>query len=331
MPSPLASADSARTLLGTVIEPGILPNREAWPDGLLDDLQKFRQGDLVEEFPALYLGDPDSPGHRQTAVYAGGDPGVIEFDPFPFGMILTQTCDLREENRTPRRPWVHIAPVYNGEAKYVANPQSGKKRSLIGSNIRGWLVEGRGPQYLLHLTDFNPEPGLWVADLRLIVATDKGWLAGRNPIRAFDAEADRREVGRRMASLHVRPAFDERFEAAVKRPLINALKELEEESELLGLIYKEVYEFGVRADDNIEMGVAEVWILSRGGLSDTVKVWFDDRSAEWQANAADIGLNLLPTQIGDLKVMSADEYLSLTRVPLSYVSPDPPWFGIGNG
>lgn len=314
-----------------MIEPGIPPDRGAWPDGLLDHLQRFRQGDLIAGFPALYLGDPDSPGHAQTAAYADSGPGVIEFEPFPFGMVLTQTCDIREENsKRPSRPWVHVAPVYNGEAKYKPDPDSATERSLLGSNIRSMLVNGGGPLYLLFLKDFNPEPGLWVADLRLIVATDKGWLAGRAPIRAFDTEVARRDVGRRLAMLQMRPAFDERFEAAVRRPLIRALRVLDADSALHDAIYREVHQFAVRSDDNINMSRAEVWILSLAPLSEPVRQWFEAQGAEWQASAADSGFDLLPTQFSDLRSMTAEEYLSLTTMPLSYISPDPPWYGVGS-
>lgn len=312
-----------------MIELGILPRREAWPDGLLEHLQGFRQGDVIAGFPGLYLGDPDIAAHAQTAAYAGSGPGVIEFEPFPYGLILTQTCDLREENsRRPSRPWVHVAPIYNGEEK-LEQPEDLRGRSLLGSNIREMLLKGGGPLYLLHLNDFQPEPGLWVADLRLVVPVDKGWLAGKDPIRAFDSEEGRRGVGYRVAMLQMRPAFDEQFESAVRRPLVKALRALGTESDLCREIYAQVHQFAVRSNDNVAMSQAEVWILSLEPLSESVREWFDEQNAEWQANAAETDLNLLPTQFSELRSLTAEEYLSLTTMPLAYLSPDPPWYGAG--
>ncbi len=44
----------------------------------------------------------------------------------------------------------------------------------------------------------------------------------------------------------------------------------------------------VRTDDTVEMGLAQVWILSYEPLSEPVRLWFEDHDAQWQANAAEI-------------------------------------------
>lgn len=315
-----------------MIPPGVPPDRTGWPEGLLDHLRKFRQGNAVEGFPPVYLGDPSVAVHIQTAAYGDYGPGPIEFaSEFPYGLILTQTCDLREEDsRQPSRPWVHIAPIYNGEEKYRPDSDSPKERSFLGSNIRTWLEEGRGPQYLLHLPDLTHATGFWVADLRLVTAVEKGWLMGREPITAFANQERRREVGRRMAMLHRRPAFDGRFEEAVRAPLIRALSDLEGEApDLLRALYRQVQQFAVVSDDNVDMAWTQVWILARQPLSPEVRQWLEERAAEWQASAAANGLSLLATQYSELDTMTATEYLRLTTMPLSAISPDPPWFGAG--
>jgi hypothetical protein len=129
--------------------------------------------------------------------------------------------------------------------------------------------------------------------MRLIAPVDKGWLMDREPIAAFATPDRRREVGRRMAMLHRRPAFDGRFEGAVRVPLIRSVVDLEGEApDLLRALYEQIYEFGVLSDDNVDMGWAQVWILSRQPLSPEVSQWLEELAADWQAIAAENGLNL---------------------------------------
>lgn len=305
---------------------GIPRTRDKWPQGVLEHLGSFRQGDVVEGFPMSYLGNPDVPVHAQTAAYRNVGPGVIEFEEdFPYGMITTQTCDIREEDSNqPTRPWVQIVPVYDGEHKHEPTPGSTKRSSYIPSNIRDFMTEGGGSQYLLRLQDF-PQDGFWVADLRLSISVDKGWLLGRNPITVFGSEKSRRMVGNRLAMLADRPAFDGRFERAVKKPLMKELDSLKETT--LGRdIYRQVAEFRIRADDNINMGSVEIWVFSDSPLSEDVRRWFDEQTDQWRRMADKEGLVLLPTQYSQLDKTSAKVYRSLTMMSLMDLTPNPPWY-----
>ncbi len=310
-----------------MIPPGVPPDRERWPPGLLTHLTRFKQGDLVKGFPVVYIGDPDVAAHLQTAAYAGEGAGPIEFEPFDYGMIVTQTCDLREEDSTnPSRPWVQIAPVYDGLRTYLGS--DGVSRKVLHGGIRNMLESGGGQLYLMHLPHFGTADEFWVADFRLTVPVDKGWLLGKEPVNAFESEEERRKVGMRTAMQQIRPAFDGRFVEAVQQPLISALKTLaKEDPELSAAIHRETHQFGMRSAENVVMAYAEVWILSLVPLTDTVRVWLDDQSETWHRKAAELGLNLLPTQYRELRSTTAQEYVSLTVVPLSHLSPHPLWYG----
>ena len=310
-----------------MIEPGLQRSRKDWPKGVLSHLQGFRQGDVFEGLPVPYIGNPAVAVHQQTKAYSGFDSDMIGFGAdFPYGMILTQTCDIREEDsKIPRRPWILAAPVYNSATRYW-DSISNKERSFLDGGIRKLLAVGRGPQYLLGLPDFVPSPGLWVADFRLVVSIEKGWLLDRNPIQAFDSEESRKRVRRQVASLLTRPAFDGRFEQAVRRPLVKSLSSLD--SALYNAIYQEVENLAVEADNNVTMNRVQVWVLSREALSDEVRQWFVEQNDLWHRISLDNGLNLLNIQFGVLRSMTADRYINLTMMPLSDITPEPPWYGV---
>lgn len=305
---------------------GIPRSREEWPSGVLEHLQTFRQGDVVEGFPLPYIGNPEVPVHSQTEAYRNMGSGTIEFkDDFPYGMITTQTCDIREEDsKQPVRPWVQMVPVYDGEQKHEPTLGSTKQSSYIPSNLRRFITEGREPQYLLYLPGF-PKSGFWVADLRISVSVDKGWLLRRAPISVFESEEDRRNVGRRLAMLADRPAFDGRFERAVRRPLLKGLISLED-AKLRKDIHQEVAEFRINADDNISMKRVEIWVLSNYPLSEPVKKWFDEQAGHWEGEAIREGLNLLPVRYSPLEEINAKTYRSMTMMPLHDLTPNPPWY-----
>lgn len=305
---------------------GIPRKREEWPSGVLEHLQSFRQGDVVEGFPLAYIGDPEVPVHFQTKAYRDMGSGTIEFESdFPYGMITTQTCDIREEDSNPPiRPWVQMVPVYDGEQKHEPTLGSTKQYSFLPSNIRRFIKEGRVPQYLMPLPGF-PKSGFWVADLRISVSVDKGWLLRRDPISVFETEEDRRSVGKKVAMLADRPAFDGKFERAVRNPLRRGLVALEN-TQLGQDIYREVVEFRIRADDNITMKRVEIWVLSDLPLSEPVREWFDEQAVLWAEQADKEGLILLPIRYSRLEEINAKIYRSLTMMPLHDLTPNPPWY-----
>ncbi len=306
-----------------MIQPGIPNARADWPAGLLDHLAKFRQGDVVAGFPTSYLGDPDAAVHAQTAAYRDQGVGTIHFDDFPYGMIASQTCDIREEiSRSPQRPWILVAPVYDGMVTWLPDG-SAKERSTITSNIRRMLEAGGGPTYLLYLPSF-PESGFWVADLRLLAPVEKGWLLSKEPISPFSDRGDQEKVAGRFALLFDRPAFDDRFELSVIRPLRTALTELKErDPELMANVWNTIPRIAVMSDDIAEMTYARVVVLAHADPGDAVQAWLDSQAEAWQAAAAESGLTLLPTETRTLSDLPTSDYLKMTTLPLPALAPDP--------
>lgn len=186
-------------------------------EGLVDDwhpevvaaAERFDQGDLVERPPFFYAAQPHLGVWATTrSVAPDVDPSdcpVIELEEDecpPYGVITSQGCDIAD---THRKPWVQIAPVYPAE-------------EVLGGPQRLGDVRRDGVPYLVLLDPPNLD-GLWVADLRVEMPVEKSWLAGREPIAAFKADADRRHFARRLAGRMERPALHDAVHVAIVRPL----------------------------------------------------------------------------------------------------------------
>lgn len=180
-----------------------------WPAAVVDTVGRFDQGDLVERPPLVYAARPSCGVWSTTRLLAAdvddNEDIVIEVDPEdrpPFGIITSQGCDIADATR---KPWVQVAPVYD-----AAGAASSEARL---ADIRRESVP--------HLALLSPPDidGLWVADLRLEIAIEKSWLAGREPISGFATEEERANFSRRLAGRLQRPALPDPVHDAVVRPL----------------------------------------------------------------------------------------------------------------
>jgi len=315
-----------------VIPAQIPPDRDHWPPGVLDTLRAFRQGDIVAGLPYFYWGEPARPVLDLTGSYTDEGEGVIEAARrFDYGMIATQTCDLVEEDSAhPGQPWVHLCPAYNAEATYRPDgttPETPETElpKLIPGGERSLIRQGRSQRYLW--LPALPD-GCWIADLRLFIPVEKGWLAGQERIEGFPSESERIMAGRRLAWLHDRPAFDGRFVRSVQTPLRQALMRLRREDRaLFDHLSDQVPEIGVSTDENISIATTELVVLCEGEPEQPIMNWFH----EWWVESAERGmtesLTLLPLRFERLDQMPASQYRRLTRLPLAAVSPNPAWYG----
>ena len=182
-----------------MIPAGIPDGRDEWPPGVLDHLRRFEQGHLVRAVPFFYFTNPSFPVFGQGRTADDGSPELVwDAEDFPYGMIATQTCDLREEDtKKPKQPWFHCCPVYR-----VDDPVRGLDAGQVGHVKKGRL------QHFIHVPDLPEIEGVWAADLRLLVPLEKSWLLDREPIDGFEDEAMRPMIGQQLALIHSRPAFD---------------------------------------------------------------------------------------------------------------------------
>jgi hypothetical protein len=296
------------------IDAGLPERKDAWPPGTLAALRQFLQGDVVDEPPFFYFADPSRPVWARTHAYSPDSEGpeVVEVPASArprYGLIITQTCDIAEEDAdSPVKPWVQISPIYD--------------RSVdLDSGWRRKLRRGEGPLYLMHVPALHE--GFWVADFRIEVPVEKGWLATRRRVDGFADEAAQRRVGERVAMLRSRPAFDGKFVALVQRPLVTALKALRASNrELYDRMGSQVDEVAVQLDSFIDPHDARVTLLVSGDIDQDIdewwREWWDATSESCQAS----DLSLQAFAVRRTSDVNVAEYRRMTTVPLGRLSPD---------
>jgi hypothetical protein len=108
----------------------------------------------------------------------------------------------------------------------------------------------------------------------LEVPVERGWLAAQPRIAVFPNDADRWEVGRRLAWLRARPAFDTRFVKSVQQPLVAALRALAKaDRPRYILMHSDVAEVGVVSASHAEMTDVAITVLYDSLRAETKQWW----------------------------------------------------------
>jgi hypothetical protein len=292
------------------LQTGIDP--ELWPEEARDATAGLRQGTLVASPPLIYGANADYPIHATTRAWASSsraNTGVVNVvsaeGRAPWGLIVTQTCDLVEEGR-PKRPWVHICPVYELYAP-------------AGDRTR--ILQGRGFDYLVPVTGLKPATGaLWVADLRLLVPVEKGWLVGRETRDAFTEQAEYDRLAQQLARRFARQAFATTVVEGVLRPAYKLFADIIERYEGNDPIAEVGLSLG---RSPLEPVNAQLVFLLDGKLAPELHAHIVDwwQPVAEQARAG--GLEFLAPRFVSLDDLSAREYRSLYLLDASSLSPEP--------
>jgi hypothetical protein len=284
-----------------MIDRGMPNAAEDWPDGVLESLRAWEQGDVVANPPYFYFADPGRPVLAATAAYANTSDGPEVILPPddecpPFGMVTSQTCDIaEEESGHPLRPWVQLAPVL----------------SLTDKGWRRKVRKGEGPRFLLWLPGLAGEE-TWVADLRIEMPVEKGWLASQERIVGFGDETQKREVGKRIAWLRGRPAFSGDFNETIYRPLFDFLDTAPEgEEDAHATLLEGLEEVGLAADSFLNPATVQLVFLSSSALNtqclDLLQKWRDTAVEA----AGESGILLQAIEARTFPSFSAAEYRRL--------------------
>lgn len=292
-----------------MIDAGLPSERAGWPPGALDALRQFRQGDVIEAPPFFYFADPVTPAFAATsAADLDGPDVVILEDMCPYAVLTTQTCDIGEEDSPrPVRPFVHVAPVYDGA-------------EVFDGSVRSLLAKGRGSMYLVQLPAFHG--GFWVADLRLEVPVEKGWLARQQRKPGFLDEIGAEKFGQRLVRIRERPALGSRFVEAVHRPLTEAIRELRrhDRDQWLRLVGN-VDQIRVAVDSRLNPTVAQLLVLNDERVPGDLVEWFHQWWDEVNPGALAAGIQLQRLRTATYSELSAAEYMASGELELSRVSP----------
>lgn len=186
----------------------LLPSQ--WPEDVLEAARRFRQGFVVEKPPFFYARSDAYPIWELSMADEPEAQGeeIVDVDPAdrpPWGLITTQTCDLYEEGGRPKQPWFSVAPVYD----YRPQLREGQLAQLR----RGQM------SHLVLLTAAWLPAGAWVADLRIEVPLEKGWLVGRTPLGGFASADEYNTLSIRLATRRGRPALSTAITEHIVKPL----------------------------------------------------------------------------------------------------------------
>lgn len=292
------------------LQVGIDP--EAWPESARQATTALRQGTLVEAPPFAYAASADHPIHATTRAWANSpraSSGVVNVAAHerrpPYGLIVTQTCDIVEEGR-PKRPWIQVAPVY----QLVAN-----------RGDRNRIQQGRGFDYLVPITGLTqPEDGLWVADLRLLVPVEKGWLVGRTTLPAFTEESGYQRLAQQLSRRFARPAYATVIVDRVLRPA----------HELFGAIIERYEGRDPIAEVGLALGRsrldpvnAQLVFMLHGELSEDLHSQIIDWWQEAAEKARADGLEFVAPRFVSLDELTAREYRAFDVLDASALSPEP--------
>lgn len=284
-----------------MIDSGI-PPRDAWPDGLLDKLRHWEQGDIVPAPQFFYFADPSAGIWEGTRLFTdtSTEPEVIlapdELVP-PYGMVTTQTCDIAEEDSPrPMRPWVQICPVYA--------VKNWKRRKLEG---------GKGPRYWLLVPDM-PVEGVWVADLRIELPVEKSWLASQERIEGFTDEEEKRRVGKRLAWLRGRPAFSRELNA-VHQALYEMIDRPQSaQSELHQTLMEQLEEVAVQVDSYLAPTRVQFIFLTNVPMASECRAWFESWRDNLLEEATYSGLELHAFDFRTMESVPITEYRRMSTI-----------------
>lgn len=268
---------------------GVRQNRSA---EAIEAANSFRQGHLVEVpglFYAANLADSiwqpsyDMAAEAEAAGDELGTELVVIDDPdlVKYGIITTQSCDVNEEFEPRRMPWLQLAPVYEAVGDHA------------GAESRNYTHQLRPPEL---------DGGPWVADIRLELPVEKGYLVGRTPIEAFPSEEREIKFSKWLAEMRGRPAM-----ASVVNELVWVkIKELIDRDkpkakEVGRLVYST--RLGIPAGSRLLPTELQLHVVLKPGAEGEnaalVEAWFGDWWDQARQHAEDAGVSLLPTQYHD--------------------------------
>jgi hypothetical protein len=268
---------------------------DEWPPEVVEVAAQLQQGDLISEPPLVYAASLAYPIWALTRLEAedgvDSDPVHLSLDrdDVPeWGIVVSQTCDVTEEEHEPVQPWVEVCPVYERDA-----------------------VEN-APEYLYPLNRMPAAEGrMWVADLRLTVSLEKGLLVGRQRRDPFDgAEEARIEFGVKLGERRARPALS----AGVHVVITETLKKRRGNNkpfakEARTRVYKLMLqvEQGSRLDPR-SVRLHVICQPSDECTEERLREWFDKWWEKASEAGKDKGIELLPTVFHDRESMDIEVY-----------------------
>ncbi|KIZ15026.1 hypothetical protein [Streptomyces natalensis] len=291
--------------MASFVDEGMPSVRDEWPQGTLEGLEQFRQGDVIPSPLFVFFGSPGAPLTRTSKRYGQSHsadmPMMVDpVDAAPWAMITTATCDIAEPDvPRPRKPFAQVAPVVD--------------LAHLGDGQRGQIANGNMVHYV-HLPALHLHtPGFWVADLRFDQPVEKSWLARQRPVQGFGSEVEQEVVGEALSWLRRRPAMGSAFIEHVQQPVNDALESLRRSDKALWkTVDREIAEWAVACDSRLEPTRAKIVLLSTAEApsSECVRWWRE--TVDRLRASAEKTLIITGPEFQRLDVITVTEYRELT-------------------
>jgi hypothetical protein len=282
------------------------------PQDIVEACSHFSQGDLVEDAPSVLVADLRRPltAASQKAAKAARDEGELGEEvldvPCKFGIIVSQTCDIRSDVRLT----IKVAPVYElPDPSAVQSPRRAARRTKTIEDVQ----KGR----LVHKVMLNGPPGYLYADIEHITTVEKSVLLGKTRQFGFSEYEDYRQFAFRCGHVHDRPAVPDPADRVVNdlRAFLGRLRE--EDQALFQRINDVLAEECLYLDDWETPSVAQLWFFGHEPPPDDVREALDG----WHANlAVSDTLAVLPNRYHAFSEVRAHEYRDLRVISYWYLS-----------
>lgn len=281
-----------------------------WPPDLREALGGWQQGDLIER-PVFSWAGPAEPDDL-----TGAEAGSYEWEPVadpslvtPYGIVVSQTCDIGASGPGGRHPFVDVAPVVQMTADAGQQGQ-----------IRRYEV--------MHLVALPapPDTGFWVADLRLIMPVSKRLLAAGSPIDAFGGdEMSRLSFAEAVARKHRRPALHDAVAETLPRSLNAYIAEMAKKQTAPEWLDKvEQVRISITGS-RLAPIAAQPYVIQRDKLDAAERHLWQNWRNRAKKPLAQEGVDLKPIVFTDLDRLSARLYAVSLPVNVKALGRPPVW------
>ncbi len=178
-----------------------------WPADIAVRRDQWQTGQLLPRPVLSWVG---AAGADPITGAPPGDTDAYDWEPIanpdlstPFGMVVSQTCDIPATGPGKRHPFVDISPLY-------------RRNDLDYGQRKG--IRQFKTNHLVALTR-PPEDGFWIVDLRLTMPASKALLAAHQPLPAFADPQDVLNLTEALARKRRRPALRDVLSEALPRSL----------------------------------------------------------------------------------------------------------------
>ncbi len=184
--------------------------------------------------------------------------------------------------------------------------------------VRRRIELERGFAYLCPITALDSDDErLWVADLRLLIPVEKGWLVSATTANGFVDESGYERLARQLARLFSRPAYPTSIVRQLLAPLSDLLGEIAERNEGRDPIVEVGLALG---RSRFDPATAQIVFMLDGPLDDELR----ERVLRWGEERLDDppeSISVLLPRIVDLDELTAREYRLLDIVDIAAFSP----------